>query len=92
MRITAIRADPDYTPDGYKYIIKLDGVRLTHCITADDESGYVWIYVLDASGLPILEDDGTELVLRRLEGKVEIIPDGHMIKRSDIFPETQPDR
>ena len=65
MRLSVLRTDPGYDPmEAHLVTVKLDGVELKDCVTADEELGEAHCYTVD------------EYKQQRIEirqGKVEII-------------------
>lgn len=53
--------------------IRLDGVVVPLCITADTDTGYILAYVTGQSGGLIFSKGGTVADRRELHGKVEIL-------------------
>lgn len=53
--------------------VRLDGVRLKHCVSADEEAGSVRFYKQDADGQFIPNGNGDEIEMETLHGVVEII-------------------
>ena len=43
-RISVLKGDPDFTRDPQNYIVTIDGVKQTHCVTADAEKGIALCY------------------------------------------------
>lgn len=54
MRVSVLKGDPSYTADAYWYEAYLDGEKLSHCVTADEERGEAVVQVLDGQGRPKL--------------------------------------
>lgn len=56
-----------------RYCVLLDGVDVAiDCVEADDEQGYVMLVVTDSQGSLVCDEQGNA-ILKRREGKVEII-------------------
>jgi hypothetical protein len=51
MRISVLKGDPDFVRDGQNYTVTIDGVKQTHCITADAEKGVALRYKKNAIGM-----------------------------------------
>ena len=54
-----------------KVDVFVDGEKVSRCIEADDEAGYVLCWQTDERGNVVLGDDGFPKMVR-LEGRVEI--------------------
>lgn len=52
--------------------IQVDGKTIKSAITADLKEGYVLHHKLDDDGRPVLNDEGTDIVILRTEGTVEV--------------------
>lgn len=53
----------------------LDGAEVDHVITADDEEGFLLVYVRDDKGKPIDRRDGTPITARVLGAvRIDVIP------------------
>ncbi|MBX3546889.1 hypothetical protein [Chelatococcus sp.] len=76
MRISCLKADPGY--HGYVPSVEvwLDGVKLSHVFTADDETGEVLRCVIDAHGHVIPDATGTRARTEVIRGKVEFLIPG----------------
>lgn len=74
MRVSVDKDDKGYSPYAHHVIDKvyLNGVELTHIVTADDEAGLVVFYCTDDEGKYLLDDD-EKLVTGTLTGDVEIV-------------------
>lgn len=70
MRKSVNQGDPGYDPEAFKYEVFLDGVRLEHCFTADEELGEAHVYLsweeASVAGIPAF------IPTTILKGKVEI--------------------
>ncbi|NOU05353.1 MAG: hypothetical protein HOO99_04140 [Hyphomicrobiaceae bacterium] len=83
MRVSIVDGDPGQIPyaelrnAGNDVRVLLDGVEQNDCTTADDKYGVIYRYARDSAG--VLIDDGKELVVERVTGRVEIV----IFKRSD---------
>lgn len=53
--------------------ILLDGVDVKYCVTADEDLGYVDVYVKDSQGNFKVDELTREVITERFYGKVEII-------------------
>jgi hypothetical protein len=56
MRISVNRDDPGFTDRASECEIYLDGVKITHCITADEELGKAECYKLNEWGNPFISE------------------------------------
>ncbi len=65
MRVSIVEHDPGYVVDPYSYEVLLDG-QLVVAVTADEESGEVWEWDLDAYAMT------GDLTTRRRHGRVKI--------------------
>ncbi|OAI29767.1 hypothetical protein A1351_23305 [Methylosinus sp. R-45379] len=70
MRISVDKSDPGYRPDARLFTAYLNGEKLEHCLTADDEAGEAVINYKDESGN--FAHDGVTLLRRTLFGQIEI--------------------
>ena len=61
MRVSADKNDPgfeNFNPMKYHYEVLLDGEPVSNCITADEENGFVLVYLLNGNGKDfILSED-----------------------------------
>ncbi len=73
MRISCSLDDPGFSPICYKFDIYLNGDLINHCVTADEEEGYVLVYRINQSGRYETNDAGTEILKDLLVGKVQIL-------------------
>jgi hypothetical protein len=71
MRLSVDENDPGYSPRVFEATVKLDGVELRNCITADEEAGYCLVYALDDERRPIVVGD--HLIRKTVHGRVEIV-------------------
>lgn len=69
-----IRTDADYRKICYAY---LNGERVTRCIAADEEAGYVVRYVTDEQGYVVV-DESREPKTEKLTGVVRIEDTGRL--------------
>lgn len=72
MRLSAKRGDPGYTRNVYGAIVLLDGKEIKDVLTADEEAGYVVVYLRNSEGHFILNDARTEVVSKTIHGVVQI--------------------
>lgn len=70
MRVSVEKSDPGYRPDARLFTAYLNGEKLEHCITADDETGEAVIHYKDESGN--FAHDGVTFLQRTISGKIEI--------------------
>jgi hypothetical protein len=71
MRISVKKDDPGYDPVNSRYAkVYLDGVEQKHCVTADEEEGYIIRYVTDDNGELTIEGD--YIKEEKVAGKVKI--------------------
>lgn len=74
MRISADWRDPGYREDCSLYEVKLGGVRLRGCVTADEEQGVAWCYLHDAATGRLVRDEATlRPVVEEIRGRIEIV-------------------
>jgi len=76
MRISADKEDPgfeNFNPGEHTYKVFLDGVEVDHCITADEEEGFVFLYIPNNNGTGfIVSDDGESILSGEKYGEVVI--------------------
>jgi len=60
------------SPDAWRTIVYLNGIKVDYCIEADDEAGYVLVAKHD--GRRIIADEHGDPVIERVEGVVRIEP------------------
>jgi hypothetical protein len=72
MRISVKKDDPGYHPLAHKCQPYLNGEKLRHCFTADEEKGEVFVYMLDENGKHFLNKDKTEIMIERKTGTVTV--------------------
>lgn len=79
MRLSTIEGDPGYSEwrraieSGGTVKVFLDGVEITHCLTADTDHGLVQRCVLDEDGKPQLDpSDPDKIWDERVTGDVSI--------------------
>jgi len=71
MRISTEKIDPGYVDDYYNYVPFLNGIRVSSCVTADEEQGFVKIIIYGPE--PFVIDKLTNQVFYNYKfGKVEI--------------------
>ena len=57
----------------FSALIKFDGVDVKYCVTADEDLGYVDVYVTDQNGLFVINELKDDATINRHYGKVQII-------------------
>lgn len=62
MRISTRKDDPGYTARAYNYQVYLDGKKLDHCHTADEEKGEAHCFVYDDDDRPVWALGSTGLI------------------------------
>jgi hypothetical protein len=72
MRLSAKKGDPGYTRSTYGATVLLDGKEIKDVLTADEEAGYVVVYLRNSEGHFMLNDTRTEIVSKSLHGSVQI--------------------
>ena len=72
MRLSVRKDDPGYNPRARRYQPYLDGERVLHCFTADEELGRVWCHKTAANGKYIVDRVKNEILTEMKCGKVEI--------------------
>lgn len=72
MRISVRVDDPDYSEDAWKARVWFNGEMLTHCETADEDHGLVWVLKLDDVGKPIWDRNARRFLRTCLRGRVLI--------------------
>lgn len=73
MRVSCDESDPGYANwRGRQFEVRVDGKLLTHCITADEESGWAMYQVVDQLGKHVWSVHGRELMARAVFGRVQI--------------------
>ena len=77
MRLSVKKSDPGYRPDAHQYKPYLNGVLVKNCFTADEDRGYVLVYKTDENGNYLLNELRTEILTKKLFGKVELIKIGY---------------
>lgn len=76
MRKSVIKDDIGYDPKVNKYSVLLNGERLDHCFTADDEEGKAWVYQTDENDDYLLNETKTAILKKVVTGNVEIVCEG----------------
>lgn len=76
MRVSTWKTDPGYT--SIRYEVLLDGIRLRHCHTADEEERIAYVYARDKRGKYIFNNMTGNIVSTSLTGKITVrrIPNG----------------
>lgn len=72
MRASAKPTDPGYTPDAMHYRVYVDGKRLKHCHTADEEAGEAIVFLSDPKSVRQSYISG-QIPEQKLTGVVKII-------------------
>lgn len=74
MRLSVRKDDPGYSPTAQRNAEAfLDGKKVDHCFTADEETGEVFLYRTDKDGHPYRDPENPDrLATERLTGEVEI--------------------
>lgn len=72
MRKSVKQGDPGYDPEAFKYEVFLNGVRLEHCFTADEELGEAHVYLSREEAEAAGEYSPLSPPTTILKGKVEI--------------------
>lgn len=75
MRMSIRKSDIGYDPEGYKYEAYLNGKKIDHCFTADEELGIAYLYDIDKEGnaqRDWSDSIGGSLKEKEVYGKVEI--------------------
>lgn len=72
MRISARQDDPGWSPDVRNVIVLLNGKKVEHCFTADEELGEVHVYKTDYAGNYVYNPYIDEIETVFLQGIVEI--------------------
>jgi len=75
MRISANKKDDAYSAEAGTYQPYLDGKRVAHCHTADEERGEVIVYEQDDKGHFVRLPGMKGIAAKTLYGKVEIRPE-----------------
>lgn len=70
MRVSVNKNDPGYVQDPFRYDVYLNGKKLNHCFTADEEKGFVDCLFTDSVGKFWVNED--HLVPCRMWGKVKV--------------------
>jgi hypothetical protein len=68
--ISALQADPHFSPWAHSIAVRLDGELLKFCVAASAKEGWVKLYVRDSDGEIVA--NGSELVTEIKRGKVEL--------------------
>lgn len=71
MRMSVITSDPGYSPNAFMYDVMLNGSRITDCVTADVDRGYVVCFARDESDNLLISGD--QLLYEQFFGSVQII-------------------
>ena len=71
MRISIMKEDRDFVPDGENYEVTLDGVKQTQCISADSDKGEIARYKVNGVGIPCVNRSG-KFIVEVLSGNVVI--------------------
>jgi hypothetical protein len=76
MILSADPSNPYYTPDYFEYIVRFNGVPISHCITADTDKGIAIVYdtnedgnVIVAFGRPRTKQLNGHIMIIRKDGK-----------------------
>ena len=72
MRLSVKKEDPGYHRTAHRYRAFLNGAKVDHCFTADEEMGILWRYKTDQNGKVLLDETKTELLIDQLFGQVEL--------------------
>lgn len=77
-RISIDSNNPTYTPKAHGATVFLDGKKVDHVITADDETGEVQINLLNEDGEPFIDRNTRKIARKWLFGHVRIeLPKTH---------------
>jgi hypothetical protein len=71
MRLSVDKSDPGYSINAYNHEAYLDGVKVNHCVTADEELGEVTLHIY-VDGHPKLNLNRDKVLTEIKKGKVEI--------------------
>ena len=73
MRMSVKKDDPGYHKKAqWRYQPFLDGKKVDHCFTADEDQGYVMVHKTDDSGKIMLKEDKSGIAVKQLFGRVEL--------------------
>jgi hypothetical protein len=72
MRLSVIKGDPGYSPHMFGASVLLDGAEIKYVVTADEEAGYVVIYLRDSAGHFMFNGSRTGIVSKTIHGIVQI--------------------
>ena len=73
MRMSVKKNDPGYYKRaGRFYAAFLDGEKVEHCFTADEDKGYVLCHAFDENDNPIVDYAKGGIITKQLFGFVEI--------------------
>jgi len=73
MRMSVRPSDEGFKNLKHDAVVMFNGKEINHCVTADEEKGYVLVHQLDEAGKPFLNPDGDDILMCEMWGKVELI-------------------
>lgn len=74
MRISVNKEDEGYRKDAHAYLPFLNGEKVEDCMTADEERGYVLVYIRDEEDHLCMNRITNRIKTKRLSGTVMIVP------------------
>lgn len=86
MRVSTREDDSGYTARACNYRVYLDGKKLKHCHTADEEKGEAHCFAHDGDGRPVCVLGGGGVIETEIKyGKVEVVElEKHTRKKSKL--------